>query len=205
MPEPAPQHASQPDREARNKFREFQSFLTATNRVPAQCVLANLEQQRAGMCLNFADICRKYSLGQVNQAIWMIIGAEFDLLKHLWDNSVALNHQIECIRSIYFVYSDFVVKSDVDIMENCFDIWWDMLATSFWFQTDFFESSGPPKWQFSRRVDNGEVSKVDGNSRALLDAMFETLDRTLELPDHRVRSVSRFMVWASCSILAYTT
>ena len=116
----------------------------------------------------------------------MIIGA-FDLVKHLWDNSVALNDRIECIRSMYFVYSDFVVKSDVEIMENCFDMWWDRVAASFWFQTDFLESSGPPKWQCPRRVGHGEVSKLDRNSRALLDAMFETLQRILELPDRRTQ------------------
>jgi hypothetical protein len=139
------------------------------------------------MCLNFGDICGKYSVGQVNQAIWMIIGLDFDVVKHLWDNSVALNDRIECIRSMYFVYSDFVIKSDVEIMENCFDMWWDLVAMSFWFQTDFFESSGPREWQFSRRVGYGEVSKLDRNSRALLDAMFETLQRILELPNRRTQ------------------
>jgi hypothetical protein len=117
----------------------------------------------------------------------MIIGLDFVLVKHLWDNSIALNDRIECIRSMYFVYSDFVVKSDVEIMENCFDMWWDMVAASFWFQTDFLESSGPPEWHFSRRVCHGEVSKLDRNSRELLDAMFETLQRILELPNHRTQ------------------
>jgi len=139
------------------------------------------------MCRNFAEICRKYSLGQVNQAIWMVIGDDFDLVRHLWDSSVALNDRIECIRSMYFVYSDFVAKSDVAIMENCFDMWWDMAGTSFWCQMDFFDWSRPPGAPASRRIREGEVSKLNSNSRALLDAMFETLQRILELPDRRTQ------------------
>jgi hypothetical protein len=139
------------------------------------------------MCLNFAEICGKYSLGQVNQAIWMIVGLDFDLVKHLWNNSVALNDRIECIRSMYLVYSDFVAKSDAAIMENCFDMWWDLLGTSFWFQTDFFVWSELQKGKALRRVNKGEVAKLDSNSRALLDAMFEALQRILELPDRRTQ------------------
>ena len=136
---------------------------------------------------NFAGICRKYSLGQVNQAIWMIIGFDFDLVRNLWDNSIALNDRIECIRSMYSVYADFVAKSDVAIMENCFDMWWDMVATSFWFQTGFFDWSESQKGKASKRVSEGEIAKLDSNSRALLDAMFETLQQILDLPDRRTQ------------------
>jgi len=136
---------------------------------------------------SFPEICRKYSLGQVNQAIWMIIGVDFDLVRNLWDNSIALNDRIECVRSMYLVYSDFVAKSDVAIMENCFYMWWDFVGTSFWFQTDFLDWSELQKGKALRRVSEGEVPKLDSNSRALLDAMFETLERILELPDRRTQ------------------
>jgi hypothetical protein len=136
---------------------------------------------------DFPGICRKYSLGQVNQAIWMIIGADFDLVQHLWDNSVSLGERIECIRSMYFVYSDFVAKSDVEIMENCFDMWWDLMADSFWFQSNFFDHSEIHKGMSSMKVQRGEMSKLGSNSRALLGAMFETLGRILELPDRRTQ------------------
>jgi hypothetical protein len=139
------------------------------------------------MCRNFAEISRKYSLGQVNQAIWMVIGADFDLIDHLWDNTVPLNDRLECIRSIYVVYSDFVSKSDVEIMENCFYMWWDLMADSFWRQPDFFDHGGINEGRSSMKVEQGEISKLDGNSRALLDAMFETLQRSLDLPDGRAQ------------------
>jgi hypothetical protein len=139
------------------------------------------------MCLSFGDICRKYSLGQVNQAIWMTIGFDFELVKYLWDNSVPLGERLECIRSMYIVYSDFVAKSDLEIMENCFDMWWDLMAGSFWFQPDFFDHSEIHKGKSSMKLQRGETSKLDSDSRALLDAMFETLGRILELPDRRAQ------------------
>jgi len=140
-----------------------------------------------GMCRSFADICRKYCSGQVNQAIWMIIGVDFDLVEYLWDKSVPLSERLECIRSMFSVYSDFVAKSDVQVMENCLDMWWDTVATSFWFQSAFFETHRPSSAPASRRVKEGEVSKLDANSRALLDAMFDMLKRILELPDRRTQ------------------
>jgi hypothetical protein len=106
--------------------------------------------------------------------IWMIVGADFDLIRNLWDNAIPLEQRIECIRSMYFVYSDFVAKSDVRVMEKCFDMWWDLIGDSFWCQLNFFD-----RGKNSLKVEHGETSKLDSDSRALLDAMFETLERIL--------------------------
>jgi hypothetical protein len=88
---------------------------------------------------------------------------------------------------MYAVYSDFVTKSDVEIMEDCFDMWWDLMAHSFWLQPDFFDFSEIHKGKYSLKVEQGEMSKLDSDSRALLDAMFETLGRILELPDRKTQ------------------
>jgi hypothetical protein len=134
------------------------------------------------MCRRFEEIGRRFTLGQVNQSIWMIVGADFDLIRNLWDNAIPLEQRIECIRSMYFVYSDFVAKSDVRVMENCFDMWWDLIGDSFWCQLNFFD-----RGKNSLKVEHGETSKLDSDSRALLDAMFETLERILKLPDRRTQ------------------
>ena len=139
------------------------------------------------MCNNFAAISREYSLGQLNQALWAIISLDFDLVQNLWDNSVPLRDRIDCIRSMYVVYSDFVAKSEAFPLENIFDMWWDLVAQSFWSQPDFFDRSALRKGKALKRIDTGEVSKLDGDSRALLDAMLETLRRILELPDRRTQ------------------
>lgn len=43
--------------------------------------------------------------------------------------------------------------------------------------------------EISRKVEQGGISKLDDNSRALLDAMFETLQRSLDLPDTRTQQL----------------
>jgi len=139
------------------------------------------------MCKNFAAISREYSLGQLNQALWAIIGLDFDLVQNLWDNSVSLRDRIDCIRSMYVVYSDFVAKSEAFPLENIFDMWWDLIAHNFWSQRDFFDRSALREGRALKRIDTGEVSKLDSDSRALLDAMFETLRRILDLPDRRAQ------------------
>jgi hypothetical protein len=84
---------------------------------------------------------------------------------------------LQCIRSIYFVFADFVAKSLVEEMETCFYMWWDLLADAFWWQPRLYEAG----------VKQSEIAKLDGELRALIDEMFETLARILEIPDSRTQ------------------
>lgn len=125
----------------------------------------------------FGVIAPKYALAQLDQGIWGIWGANLRLHELLWDSSVPLEQRVQCIRSMFFVYSDFVSKSTVEVMENCFYMWWDLILDSFWFQRKLFE----------RHVERGDVSALDTESRLLLDVMFETLKQVLALPDDRTQ------------------
>jgi hypothetical protein len=125
----------------------------------------------------FGAIAPKYSLAQLNQGIWGILGENLRLYELLWDSSLPLGPRVQCIRSMSSVYSDFVSKSKVEVMENCFDMWWDMILHGFWFQQKLFE----------KRTEMGDLSKLDTESRLLLDVMFETLKQILDLPDARTQ------------------
>lgn len=127
--------------------------------------------------LEFGVIAPKYSVAQLDQGIWGIFGENLRLYELLWDSSVPLEQRVQCIRSMFFVYSDFVSKSKVKVMENCFDMWWDMILRGFWFQQKLFE----------QHIKVGDVSKLDTESRLLLDVMFETLKQILGLPDQRTQ------------------
>lgn len=129
---------------------------------------------------DFGRIAPRYPLKQVNRAIWTILGPGLDMPALLFDRALPLSKRLECIRSMYHVYSDFVGRSDVEVMENCFDMWWDVLAHEFWFQGRFFY----PK---AMKIEMGDVSKLDAEARTTLDVMFETLKRILDLPDSRTR------------------
>ncbi|HVA16404.1 MAG TPA: hypothetical protein VMV59_01695 [Candidatus Dormibacteraeota bacterium] len=125
----------------------------------------------------FGQIAPRYSLAQINRGIWTILGPGLELPDLLWDPAIPFSRRLQCIRSMYHVYSDFVAKSDVNVTENCFGMWWDLVAHDFWFQGRLWEAG----------IQMGDVSKLDAEVRTLLDAMFETLKRILELPDPRTQ------------------
>jgi len=125
----------------------------------------------------FGQIAPRYSLSQIDQGIWNLLGESLEIHSVLWDPSIPLESRLQCIRSMYFVFRDFVAKSQVEEMETCFYMWWDLLADAFWWQPKLYKAGVKP----------GEMSKLDGESRAVVDAMFETLARILELPDSRTQ------------------
>jgi hypothetical protein len=128
---------------------------------------------------NFSSIAPNYSLGQVNRAIWTILGPGLGMPDLLFDPALPLSQRLECIRSMYHVYSEFVAVSHAEVMANCFYMWWDVLAHDFWFQRSFFEKRV--------KIEMGDITKLDAEARATLDVMFETLKRILELPDSRTQ------------------
>jgi hypothetical protein len=120
----------------------------------------------------FGRIAPQYSLAQLDQGVWGILGANLRLYELLWDSSVPLSQRVECIRSMYSVYSDFVSASNEDVSKTGFFMWWDFILHGFWV------------WQaVGQRTEWGDISKLDSESRLLLDVMFETLKRILDLPD----------------------
>lgn len=120
----------------------------------------------------FGRIAPEYSLAQLDQGIWGILGENLRLYELLWDSSVPLPQRVQCIRSMYVVYSDFVSVWNVEATKTAFCMWWDLILHGFW------------AWQgIEQRSEGGGRSRLDTESRLLLDAMFETLRRTLELPD----------------------
>jgi hypothetical protein len=130
----------------------------------------------------FAAVAKRYSLQQVNAGIWAMYSPSFALQKFLWDTTIAVEERSACIRAMYRMYADFVSKSTVETMENCFYMWWDIVATGwggFW--SDLQVRSG---------IEEGDVAKLNNESRTLLNAMFETLQQILELPDPRTQSAA---------------
>jgi hypothetical protein len=122
----------------------------------------------------FGEIAPKFSLAQIDQGIWAILGEKLRLYEFLFDVSIPLPKRLECIRSMYCVYSNFVAKSRVDSDPDLsgFCMWWDLVLHGFW---------TPPR-PFVAGTYRGDVSKLDSESRVLLDVMFETLKRILDLP-----------------------
>ena len=179
-------------------FEEFVEFFFARECVPDETqfdyFLTNASGQRYDEALpsspsvvvgymtrlfsEFGRIGPQYSLAQVDQALWSILGERLRLYELLWDSVVPLLERIHCIRAMYAVYSDFVATSDVEEMANCFSMWWDLILFGFWCRSELLE----------QHTEMGEYSKLDTESRQLLGVMFETLKRILALPDRRTQS-----------------
>ncbi len=126
----------------------------------------------------FAVVASKFSLRQINSGIWAMLGPHpFALHNNLWLPLVPLSDRIGCVRSMYFVYSDYVSKSAVQVMENCFSMWWDFIAGGFW---EYLNSA--------EKIEHGDMVKLNRERRALLDSMFDTLSKILALPDERTQA-----------------
>jgi hypothetical protein len=129
------------------------------------------------LCTEFARIAPRYSLPQLDQGIWGILGGNLRLYEFLWDSSIPLKPRIQCIRSMYSVFSDFVATSKVEVMETGFYMWWDLILHGFWSQWKLLEN----------HIEWGHASKLDTESRLLLDVMFETLKSILEISDAKTQ------------------
>src|SRR5262249_21318446 len=113
----------------------------------------------------------------IDAGVWAMLGPDpFVLEKHLWLPTVPLSMREACIRSMYFVYSDFVSKSQVPVMENCFSMWWDLVASGYW-----------EHLRYTGQIQEGDVTGLTNEQRALLDTLFETLSKILMLTDERTQ------------------
>jgi hypothetical protein len=93
---------------------------------------AILVQHFTRMCREFKDVAETYTLEELNQGIWFLLGPCIEFGQYLLDDEVNETPRLSCIQSMYHVYADVVAPSEVEEMENCFDMWWDMLCGAFW-------------------------------------------------------------------------
>jgi len=124
----------------------------------------------------FGQIASKYTLAQIDQGVWGMWGAKLQLYELLFGPPVPLTSRLDCIRSMYHVYSDYVSKLEREPdpeIESGFYMWWDLILHGFW-------NSSRPVMAGAYR---GDASKLDAESRVLLDVLFETLTRILAIPN----------------------
>jgi hypothetical protein len=123
--------------------------------------IASLER----LFTEFKRLNSKYSLRQFNQGVWTLLGCGVQIQDHLWDQRVQLAHRERCIHSMVIPYRDVVSGDPAKVLENCFEMWWDLVAGAFW-----------------SRIDYGNLP-ISQDDRSVLEAMFSTLCETLALPD----------------------
>jgi hypothetical protein len=137
---------------------------------------------------NFS-ILSPYSTAQINQGVWTMFGPDFKLHHYLYDPRFSIEDRVNCIRSMYEVYAGFVSQSETEEVESCFYMWWDIIGESFWIRLHH-ETSSDEFIEILKLKDQEpdrfyDVSRLDSDERAILDAMFETLSNVLQLDDER--------------------
>ncbi len=84
------------------------------------------------LCNEFVTATNGYSLQQVDGGIWTLLSEPVRLADHLANETVPLEVRLRCIASMLVPYKDFVASSQVEVMENCFDMRWDSVAGGYW-------------------------------------------------------------------------
>jgi hypothetical protein len=128
----------------------------------------------------FGAIADTTSLKTLDHVIDGMLGAAgCNLQTELWNDSVPLDLRLDCIRSMYRPFADFVANCKVETMENGFYVWWDFICTGFWFRRTY-----------DKVVPSENYQLLGGNDRNLVDCMFETLTKILALEDDRCQSAA---------------
>ncbi len=157
------------------------------------------------LCRDFNKSIASYSLWQINHGIWFLLSYPlFFFGEDFFSSPVSIDKKVACIESMYFVYSEFVAKSEVEQMENCFNMWWDIICHDFWGSVwmrqnrlpEFTPEETADIANVLRRVKEHagksveqeyNVDKLDQQEKVLLETMFNTLVRILALPDPRTQ------------------
>jgi hypothetical protein len=149
----------------------------------------------------FDRIAQSFSLAQMDQGIWFLLGSTVELGACLADESIDRAERIACIDAMPDVYARFVtsIKGEVP---NCFDMWWDMLCDDVWGKA-LQRIEGPPGEEevarmndairststveeFMEAFDPSQRREVDYNElnedeRSILESMLSSLTRILAI------------------------
>ncbi len=155
---------------------------------------ARLVTHFSRMCRAFVLLSERFSLPQLDQGLWLLLSAETEFGKYLADEAIPLSARLDCVRSMLVPFRDFVARSEVEVMENCFFMWWDLLAGAFWnthlwrlkkdeLMDAIYDDDGPADERL--RTITVSINDLNTDGRAVLDAMLETLLAIAQLDDDR--------------------
>lgn len=150
----------------------------------------------------FAKAARPYTHGQVDGALWFLLGAQMELGEYLMDKHIPLAKRLDCIRAMYHPFADYLAPLQGDYEGSGFFMWWDLIVDNYFWGPEFvrladIERMLGASWhevvkasKRSRRVLQKPLQvweqlyrQVDADHRALLDETLQVLKRILQLDD----------------------
>ena len=154
---------------------------------------ARLVSHFSQMCREFVTVSERFTLPQLDRGLWLLLGAEVGFGGILADEDVPLKSRLNGVRAMLIPFRDFVAQSEVEELENCFYMWWDLLTGRFWSAhlwrlkgTELMESFDDESK--SSPVIEISIADLNADGVAVLDAMLETLIAIAELDDERAQS-----------------
>ena len=137
----------------------------------------NIIKNLTRMCSEFGKLATEVPLDTLDVGLnGMFAPAYFQLQTAVWDNSVPLNDRVQCIESMYRVFADFVASCTVGVLPGSFYMWWDHICTAFWFDQTYH-----------KKLPSENYADLNGDDKQVVDAMFGTLTKILELDDDRTK------------------
>lgn len=83
-----------------------------------------------GLCKNFRRDTRPYTVEQVDQGVWFLMGAGgANLSDYLFNRQIPFAERVECVRSMLGVFTHYVTSLPDDAETSCFYMWWDLVAS----------------------------------------------------------------------------
>ncbi|PWT80027.1 MAG: hypothetical protein C5B44_05980 [Acidobacteria bacterium] len=125
--------------------------------------VAQLIKYVTDLCNSFSKVSEIYSLPQLDQGIWFVIGPCIDFGQYLRNKDVSIDLRQSCVRAMYWVYADFVSKRKLQETQTCFWMWWDLLPQAFYIK--------------------GDTGHFDDDSKEMEGTILETLSSILQLQD----------------------
>lgn len=85
-------------------------------------------------CREFRTISQRFSLRQIDQGIWFLLGSDEDRTfgVMLADPEIELETRLNCARAMLHPYSNYAARTRKELDVSCFEMWWDMLCSWFW-------------------------------------------------------------------------
>jgi hypothetical protein len=78
---------------------------------------------------DFGRLAAQFSVEQVEQGLWFVLGEPFWLHDALVDGRIAVESRKRCVRAMIHPFRDYYLPRDAPISEDVFFMWWDLALT----------------------------------------------------------------------------
>jgi|AGTN01.2.fsa_nt_gi hypothetical protein len=99
--------------------------------------LSQVLEYFARLCRTFKSATQAYSAAQIDQGVWFLLGDFYSMSECLTNATHKASRHLEkekrsALRSIYYVYAEYVAVTLEPEEQTSFYMWWDEICHQFW-------------------------------------------------------------------------